>query len=261
MTMAHGPVRPDAPARGECRLTALRIVAADGDPAMCRFYQQALPALGHHVCVTGSGRRAVELCRLDPPDLVITEMNLPDLDGLVVAGEVCRHRPVPFIVVSGRSELDFIQRAPSGLILAYLVKPITQQTLGPSIAVAVGCFQRLQGLAEEASRLRRELEDRKLIDRAKGTVMRYCGLGEEEAFHQLQRVARNQNRKLVDVAHGVLQASKVFHELEQAEDAAGGSGWADHLRSSVRSRGVEGNGARPLPGQTGSAGRQIDASR
>jgi response regulator NasT len=232
--MAQDLMPPDGPANGECRVTALRIVAADGDPAMLRFYQEALPALGHRVCVARSGRQAVELCRLDPPDLVITEMNLPDLDGLGVVSGVCRHRPVPFIVVSGRSELDFIQRAPGGLILAYLVKPITQQTLRPSIAVAVGCFKRLQGLAEEANRLRQELEDRKLIDRAKGMVMRYCGLGEEASFQRLQRIARNQNRKLVDVAHGVVQASEVFHELGQAEDAAGGSDHPGRRRSRVR---------------------------
>jgi response regulator NasT len=221
--MAHDLLLPHAPAKGEWRATALRIVAVDGDPAMRQFYQWALPALGHEVCVAERGRHAVELCRLGQPDLVITEINLSDLDGLAVAGEVCRHKSVPFLVVSNRSDPDLIHRAADGLIFAYLVKPVTPGDLGPAIAVAMRCFQRLQGLWDEVNGLRQALEDRKLVERAKGMVMRYTGLGEENAYRQLRKLASEHNRTLVDVAQSVVEAGEIFHQLEQAGSVKQGS--------------------------------------
>jgi response regulator NasT len=226
--MAHDLMLPQAATAGECRATPLRIVAVDRDPGMCRFYQEALAALGHQVCVTGSGRQAVELCRLGQPDLVLTEITLADLGGLAVAGEVCRHQSVPFIVVSDRSDPDLLRCDPDGLVFAYLVKPITPEDLGPAIAVAMRCFRRLQSLQKEANRLRQAVADRKLIERAKGLVMRYFGLSEEEALRRLHKHASDHNRKLVEVSQKVVEAGEVFHQLGQAEAVKQMNGLSDH---------------------------------
>ena len=79
-------------------------------------------------------------------------------------------------------------------------------------------FGQFESARKEAADLRQALEERKLIERAKGLVMRYGGLDEREAYRRLRRLASDQNRKLVEVAQAVLTAGEVFHQLEQTPD-------------------------------------------
>ncbi len=209
--------RPAYLPNGGGGVAPLNVLAVDGDPAMCDFYREAIRALGHQVCVAGSGRQAIELCRASRPDLLITEVRLPDLHGLDAAVELCRDQPVPVIVVSDCHDPEVLRCAPEALVFAYLLKPVAANALGPAIAVAMSGFQRLKAAREEAAQLRQELEDRKVIERAKGMVMRYARLGEEEAYQRLRKVASDRNHKLVEVAHMVVAAGEVFRDLERPE--------------------------------------------
>jgi two-component system, response regulator PdtaR len=186
----------------------LRIVAADDEPVPRRFYQEALGRLGHEVHLAADGRELVERCRAVRPDLVITDIKMPGLDGLDAAAEVCRERPVPVVLVSAYQEPELTQRAADGPAMAYLVKPIEPEDLAPAITLALRRFAELQDA-------RRALEDRKLIERAKGAVMRRLRVGEDEAFRGLRRLANNGNRKLTDVAAEVLAAEEMFLRLER----------------------------------------------
>src|SRR5205085_10279970 len=87
--------------------------------------------------------------------------------------------------------------------------------LGAAIAVTMCRFERLESLRKEAADLRQALEDRKLIERAKGLVMRCAGVSEEDAYRRLQSLACNQNRKLVEVAQMILSVEEVFQQPER----------------------------------------------
>src|SRR5438105_28798 len=88
---------------------SLRILAVDADPQMSRFYQEALPSLGHEVCVVASGHQAIELCRSALPDFVITEIKLPDITGFDMAAALCQNRSLPVIVVAHGETPEFIE--------------------------------------------------------------------------------------------------------------------------------------------------------
>ena len=94
--------------------------------------------------------------------------------------------------------------------MGYLVKPIKQADLEPAIALAVRRFEQFEALRKEAADLRQALEDRKIIERAKGMLMKKVGLDEQEAFRRLQKMAMDKNRKLVEVAQMVLTAEQAF---------------------------------------------------
>ncbi len=189
----------------------LRVVVADDERNMHEFLQEALPRLGHEVVgVAQTGRALVELCRTTHPNLVITDIKMPDMDGLTAAEEICRETPIPIIVVSAYHDPEFIERATQNHVLAYLLKPIRQHDLEPAIGLAMRRFEQFQTLRREATDLRQALDDRKTIERAKGLLMKREHIDEQEAFRRLQKLAMNQNRKLIEVAQMILTVGEAF---------------------------------------------------
>ena len=112
------------------------------------------------------------------PDLVITDIKMPDMDGIEAAIQIYRDRPVPVILVSAFHDPELIQPCGSGPHPGYLVKPIKQADLEPAIALAMRRFEQFRNAAQEAADLRQALEDRKIIERAKGILMKKAGLDE-----------------------------------------------------------------------------------
>src|ERR1700747_2545427 len=108
----------------------LRIAVADVEPCRRESLQKTLPRLGHQVVSAArTGRELVEHYRALNPDLVISDINMPELDGIDAAKEIYREQPVPVILVSAYHDRQLIQRAEADHILAYLIKPIKQADL------------------------------------------------------------------------------------------------------------------------------------
>jgi response regulator NasT len=188
---------------------SLRIAVADDELDMRDYFKKSLPRLGHQVVsVAQNGRELVEQCRALQPDLVITDIKMPDLDGIDAAVQIYRHRPVPVILVSAFHDAELIARAEADHILGYLVKPIKQADLEPVIALAMRRFEQFEALRREAADLRQALEDRKIIERAKGILMKRGSLDEQEAFRRLQKLASDKSRKLIDIAQMILMAEE-----------------------------------------------------
>src|SRR5262249_55034988 len=136
LVVGQPPRRPVDP--GRCRrckrsegtrvmTQALRIVVADDEPDMREYFQKSLARLGHRVvAVAENGRELVEKCRQERPDLVITDIKMPELDGIDAATAIYRERPVPVILVSAYHDSQLLERAEADHILGYLVKPIKQ---------------------------------------------------------------------------------------------------------------------------------------
>jgi response regulator NasT len=189
--------------------TSLRIAVADDEPDMRTYFQKCLPRLGHQVvAVCSNGRELVEQVRITQPDLVITDIKMPDMDGIEAATQLYQEYPVPVILVSAHHEPELIERAEADHIMAYLVKPIKQSDLEPAIALAMRRFSQFQELRQQAADLRQALEDRKVIERAKGILMKRACLDELDAFRRLQKLASEESRKLIDIAHMILIAEK-----------------------------------------------------
>jgi two-component system, response regulator PdtaR len=189
---------------------SLRIAIAEDEPDMREYLEKTLPLLGHEVVVVAqTGRELVELCRTAGPDLIITDIKMPQMDGIEAAIQIFQERPVPVILLSAFHDADLIERAEGDHVLAYLVKPITEAALRPTIAIAMRRFDQFQALRKEAADLRQALEDRKIIERAKGVLMTRAGVDESEAFQRLQRLATNKRTKLVEVARLILAVEEV----------------------------------------------------
>jgi len=193
----------------------LKIAVADDEPDMRQFFQEVLTHLGHKVlAIAETGKQLVESCRTNPPDLVITDVKMPDMDGLDAAKTIAGDHPTPVIVVSAHDDAEYLERARGGPVMTYLIKPVKPADLQAAIAMTMVRFAQLREANAEAAQLRQALEERKLIERAKGIVSRRLRVEEPDAFRKLQKMASVHNRKLADVAQQVVNSDKVFQELE-----------------------------------------------
>lgn len=189
---------------------SLRIVVGEDEADMRAYYRESLANMGHQlVALAGTGQELLEHCRTVLPDLVLTDIVMPDRDGFEVVNHINRHRPVPVIIVSAHHDDGLVARADHPYILAYLVKPVKPIDLSIAIHLAARRSEQIHTLQQEAASLRQTLEDRKIIERAKGILMKRTGLDEPQAFRRLQKIASEKNCKLVEIARSILVAEEV----------------------------------------------------
>lgn len=185
----------------------LRIVIADDESLHLMSLRAQLETLGHRVVgEAGDGETALQLARDLGPDLAILDIKMPAPDGIQVAEKLMQEHPLPIILLTAYSEGSLAERAAKAHVAAYLMKPVSAQDLMPAIALAISRFNEFQNLTHEVTDLRDALEARKMIERAKGILMRRLNLSEEEAFHRMQRRSQNENKKMSEIANAVITA-------------------------------------------------------
>ena len=120
-------------------IPSLRIAVADDEPDVREYFCKILPHLGHEVVAAATnGRELVELCGQTRPDLVITDMRMPDMDGDDAMQLICANRPTPFIFVSAYPYSETGTNSTDRRGWTYLNKPINRQELEAAIAGVVG---------------------------------------------------------------------------------------------------------------------------
>jgi response regulator NasT len=190
----------------DARKQLLRIAAADEHDGMRRSYRKTLARLGYQeVGVVGCGRDLVDLCRAERPDLVILGTTVPEPDGFDALEELSRLGPVPVIVVSEHPPTIDLDGEGSKNVFAHLLRPIGWADLEAAIPIARMRFLDLQASRAAALDVRHELEGRKLVEKAKGILMRKGRLDEQGAYDRLRKLARDQNQKLSDAARWVIR--------------------------------------------------------
>ncbi len=192
-------------------MESLRILIADDESIRLLSLRAQLAALGHEVVAEASnGEEAVALAASTQPDLAIIDIRMPVADGIEAAQRITEARPIPIILLTAYSEAQLVERAAQANIAAYLMKPVSEEDLMPAITLALIRFRQFQALHREVADLREALEARKLIERAKGILMRRLNLSEEEAFQRLQRQSQNTNRRLAQVAESIIMADQMM---------------------------------------------------
>lgn len=192
-------------------MRSLRVVIAEDEPLVTQTLTEQLRHLGHRVIgEAANGEEVVNMVLDARPDLVIMDIKMPKLSGLQASRTIMEKAPVPIILLTAYTDDAFIEEAASVGAMAYLVKPVDERDLVPAIRLAVSQFEQLQSLRREVDDLREALETRKLVERAKGVLMRRLNLTEEEAFNRIQRQARNRQAKMRDIAKAIIEADEIM---------------------------------------------------
>ncbi|MGH2361126.1 MAG: ANTAR domain-containing response regulator [bacterium] len=184
---------------------AIRILIADDEAVIRLGLRTMLEAQGYRVVgEAADGTRAVDLVTRLKPDLVILDIKMPGVDGLQAARRLQRDGNTPVVILTAYSDREFVDSAKASGVLAYLVKPVRESDLRPAIEVAMSRFAQIQALRGEVEDLEASLETRKVVERAKGILMRKLGIQEAEAFNRIQRESRNTRRPMKEIAQSII---------------------------------------------------------
>ena len=182
-----------------------RVLIAEDEALIRLDLKELLEEEGYEVVgETGRGDEVLDLVRATGPELVILDVKMPGLDGLTVARRVAEERLAAILVLTAFSQRALIEEARDAGALAYLVKPFQKSDLVPAIELALARHAELVELEAQVGDLSERLEDRKLVDRAKGRLMDEHGMGEAAAFQFLQRRAMDGRMRLGEVAREVV---------------------------------------------------------
>jgi AmiR/NasT family two-component response regulator len=196
----------------------MRVLIAEDDPVVALGITERVRSLGHEpIGPVGDGEQAVVEAKASLPDLYLFDIEMPNLDGLAaavqLAGEGLRR---PVVIVTGVDDPSLVERSIASGVSAYLTKPIDTRELEAAIKLAAARHAEFEALEAEVSKAQQALEDRKLVERAKGLLMSALKLSEQDAFRRLQITARERNLRLADVARRIVEQQSL---LEPKRDA------------------------------------------
>jgi len=195
----------------------LRVLIADDEEPVRSAIAAMSESLGHEVvALAQDGSEAVELAELTNPDLLLLDIEMPKLNGLGAARALLEKTLLPIVIVTGHTDQSLIEDAAQVGVFSYLVKPITKERLSAAIATALARFNDLASLRGEVGDLRESLDARKLVERAKGIIMRDMKVGEQEAYRWLKRTSSSTNQKIVTVARRIVALDAQPHRCCRA---------------------------------------------
>lgn len=177
------------------------ILLADDDRVVLLTLSEGLREAGFDVIEARDGIQALALCQSEAPDLALLDIRMPGLDGLELARRLRDETQVPFLFFSAYGDEEFVRRSAELGALGYLIKPLQVAAIVPMIRTALARSNDISGL-------QRSLTSNRTIATAVGMVMQNEGLDQPAAFERLRRQARDQRRKLEDLARTMIDRDR-----------------------------------------------------
>lgn len=182
------------------------IVIADDEPITRMDLQEILTDAGYDVVGEASdGFDAIELCRSTCPDLVLLDIKMPLLDGLKAARIIHEENIAHgILMITAYSSKECVDHAKEAGVLGYVVKPIKEESLLPMVAIALEKGLEISKMHEEMKKTQQRLDDRILIEKAKGVLMKERQLSEKQAFEMIRKIGMDKRRPMKDIANIIL---------------------------------------------------------
>jgi len=189
----------------------MRVLLVDDDQARAATLREALQAAGH--TVVGHFGQALDLLarvRTLKPDVIIIDHDSPDRDTLEHVCMVTRDDPRPIVMFTQDENEALMRAALQAGISAYVVDGLAVERVQGIVNLAVARFEQYHVLRQERDEARAGLAERKVLDRAKGIVMKQRGCSEDEAYRLLRKAAMDQNKRVAEVAEQLVAMSKLL---------------------------------------------------
>lgn len=192
----------------------LKILLAE-DEFLCAIgIKNNLELLGHTVVDTATtGEELISAANKHKPDLIISDINMPKINGLEAIKKINENYNIPSIITSSYNN-DYIDQSSKLNIFYYLIKPIQKDELYAAIQIAMSRYKDSLALRKELFKVKENLKNKKIIDKAKIILVERNKLSEAEAFEKLQSMSKNKNKKLIKIAEEIIEANDLFLSLK-----------------------------------------------
>jgi len=191
------------------------LVIDDHEPSRKNLFR-VLAESGFEVAGDGtSGAGALELSLAANPEVIMMAVGLADMDGIRAARRIMQAHPRPVILLTSHFDAVTIERAKRAGIMGYLVKPLRGSELAPAIELAVAHFEEFIALRKENDNLKKTLEARKIIERAKGILMANQGLSEADAFALIKRKSMDMRKPMAEIAQALVLSDELAKGIKR----------------------------------------------
>lgn len=189
----------------------LSILIIDENRIRASIIEDGLREAGHaRVVVLHDVNQVARTIQNSDPDVIVIDLENPQRDTLEHFFSLSKAVQRPIAMFVDRSDRAMIEKSVEAGVSAYVVDGLRKERIKPILDMAISRFNAFAKLRQELAEVRSELEDRKLVDRAKGILMKTRGIGEAEAYALLRTTAMNQNRKLVEIAQSLITAADLL---------------------------------------------------
>jgi len=186
----------------------LSILIIDENRIRASIIEDGLREAGHErVTVVHDVNEAARTIATTAPDVIVIDLENPQRDMLEHFFSLSRAVQRPIAMFVDRSDGGMIEKAVEAGVSAYVVDGLRKERVKPILDMAISRFNAFARLTRELEEARSELEDRKIIDKAKGILMKTRGLSEDEAYQLMRTTAMNQNRRIIDIAQSLITAA------------------------------------------------------
>ena len=190
---------------------SLSVLLVDDDPERAAIVEPALRAAGYEVVtVVDTAAEMLAQVRARRPDVIIIDRDSPDRDTLEHVCMITRDDPRPIVMFTQDKDRTLMREALEAGVSAYVVDGLSVERVRPIVEVALARFEQWQALRRELDQAQTNLAERKVIERAKGIVMKQRRCSEDEAYALLRKLAMDRNQRLAHVAESVITMAELL---------------------------------------------------
>ncbi|MFC2643383.1 MAG: ANTAR domain-containing response regulator, partial [Veillonella parvula] len=173
-----------------------------------------IESCGHEVVAEGTnGVEALALCKKHKPDIILMDVKMPELDGIEAARQIGFHHEAPVVLLTSYSQQDLIDKARDSGVYGYLIKPVREEQLVPTLEMALGRYKSDAQLREKMAELEQSLEDRKIIQKGTGILMELYSISEVEAYNRIRTLSMNKQISIIETCNLIIKQSNKSNNI------------------------------------------------
>lgn len=192
----------------------MRVLIVDDESLIRMDLRDIIESCGHEVVAEGTnGVEALELCKKHKPDIILMDVKMPELDGIEAARQIGFHHEAPVVLLTSYSQQDLIDKARESGVYGYLIKPVREEQLVPSLEMALGRYKSDAQLREKMAELEQSLEDRKIIQKGTGILMELYSISEVEAYNRIRTLSMNKQISIIETCNLIIKQSNKSNNI------------------------------------------------
>ena len=192
----------------------MRVLIVDDESLIRMDLRDIIESCGHEVVAEGTnGVEALVLCKKHKPDIILMDVKMPELDGIEAACQIGFHHEAPVVLLTSYSQQDLIDKARESGVYGYLIKPVREEQLVPTLEMALGRYKSDAQLREKMAELEQSLEDRKIIQKGTGILMELYSISEVEAYNRIRTLSMNKQISIIETCNLIIKQSNKSNNI------------------------------------------------